>query len=327
MALLPRVVVHNWRLKLAALGLSVFLWALVQTEPRNAESFSVPVLVEVADTSWTIVGTPEPASVELRLTGPTREIIRLAREGTLIRVPVPDVGSPDSAITLRREWVALDEGTGLSVESLIPNTVRVSFEPAVSRTLPVAMRVQGELPEHLALASPIGLNPPVIRVRGPVSRVEGLDSLRLRPLELPSVDESGIYEVPVDTTGLGAARLSESVARLGVRVEDQVERVLTDLPVQVAIPEDGTDLVAEPSTVEVRLRGAQTLVTAVDPRSLSVVVDADLVEGMVPGEERRVPLRLEGAPGLVEATLLTQTVAVRRASDAAQDDGDGGVDP
>jgi hypothetical protein len=38
---------------------------------------------------------------------------------------------------------------------------------------------------------------------------------------------------------------------------------------------------------------------------------------MVPGEERRVPLRLEGVPDLVDATLLTETVAVRRATDVA----------
>ena len=48
-----QALVHNWRLKLSAVGLSVFLWALVQTEPTNQETFaSVPVLLEIADTSW-----------------------------------------------------------------------------------------------------------------------------------------------------------------------------------------------------------------------------------------------------------------------------------
>ena len=31
----PRALIHNWRLKASALGLSIFLWALVQTEPSN----------------------------------------------------------------------------------------------------------------------------------------------------------------------------------------------------------------------------------------------------------------------------------------------------
>lgn len=328
MALLPRVVVHNWRLKLAALGLSVFLWALVQTEPRNAESFSASVLVDVADTAWTVAGPPDPASVELRLTGPTRDIIRLAREGTLIRVPVEAVGSPDSVVTLRREWVALGEGTGLSVESLVPNTVRVTFEPAVSRAVPVALRLVDGLPERLALASPIGLNPQVVRVRGPASRVNALDSVRLRPLDLASVEESGVYEVPVDTAGLAGLRLQPTAATLGFRVEDEVERVLSDLPVQIQRADDGTDLVARPSSVPVILRGARTLVTAVDPRDLIVLVAPELVQGMVPGEERRVPLRLEGVPALVRASLPTETVVVRRAGDVQLDaEGSAGVTP
>ena len=40
MPLLPGVVSHNWRLKVSALGLSVLLWALVQTDEGNAETFS-----------------------------------------------------------------------------------------------------------------------------------------------------------------------------------------------------------------------------------------------------------------------------------------------
>ncbi len=37
MATPTQALAHNWRLKLSALGLSVFLWALVQGEPSNQE--------------------------------------------------------------------------------------------------------------------------------------------------------------------------------------------------------------------------------------------------------------------------------------------------
>src|SRR5690606_40570567 len=59
---------HNWRLKLSALGLSLFLWAVVQAEPGNRETFSsVPVRVEISDTSWVLAGPAQPAVVEVRL--------------------------------------------------------------------------------------------------------------------------------------------------------------------------------------------------------------------------------------------------------------------
>lgn len=325
MPLVPRVLSHNWRLKLLALGLSVFLWALVQA-PRNQETLSsVPVRVEVADTSWTISGPPEPATVELNLGGPAREMIRLAREGTTVRVPIRSVGSTDTVISLRRDWVDLGTGSGLTVESLTPATVQIAFEPAVSRVVPLSIRTQGELPGHLALASPIGLNPQLVRVRGPASRVEGLDSLPLRVFDLSEVDGSGVPEVPVDTTGLGSARVTPPTATLGLRVEEKVERVLSALPVQADPAEDGGSLAVEPVAVDVRLVGARSLVTAVDPDFLRVWVAPEFLRGMVPGEERRVPVRVEGAPTLMTAAPVTDAVTVRRETDDGDSGGRGGA--
>ena len=42
MASPSQALVRNWRLKLSALGLSVFLWALVQTEPTARAALLPP---------------------------------------------------------------------------------------------------------------------------------------------------------------------------------------------------------------------------------------------------------------------------------------------
>ena len=88
-----RARIRDWRLKLAALGLSVFFWALVQTEPRpSSESFQrVPVRVELTDTLWALAGPTTPAEVELQLSGSSRDIIRLDREGTALSIPISQV--------------------------------------------------------------------------------------------------------------------------------------------------------------------------------------------------------------------------------------------
>ena len=309
---------QNWRLKLAALGLSVFLWALVQTEPSNQETFvSVPVMVQVSDTGWTTSGAPSPSTVELRLGGPAREIIRLAREGMSIRIPIDVVGSQDTLIVLRREWVELGQRSGLSVESMSPSTIRVSFEEAQTRLVPVASRLVGRVRDHLALAAPVEVSPQIVRVRGPRSRVEGLDSLRLEAFDLSDVARSGAFTVSVDTTGLLGASVVPTTATIGVRVEDMIERVLDGITVQ-AIADPGEDqVVADPSVIQVRLVGARTLVTSLDPERLRVWVLPEYVQGMAPGEERVVNVRIEGVPALVTAIPGTDRVTVRRAIDQA----------
>ncbi len=317
MAGVSRALVRNWRLKLSALGLSVFLWALVQTEPTNPELLpSVPVRVSIADTGWTISGAPAPPSVELELAGPAREIIRLAREGTSVRVPISAVGSRDTTITLRREWVELGQRSGLSIESVSPAFVRLRFEPARTRLVPLAPRLVGDVGDRLALAADIEVSPRLVRVRGPESRLEGLDSLTLLPFDLSNVTRSGAFTIAVDTTGLLGASVVPPLATLGVRVEEVVERVF-ELDVEANPGPDQEELITEPSRVEVTLRGARSRVTALDPSRLSASVPREDLLGMAPGEARVVPLRLEGVPELVTGSLAVDRIRVRRAIDQA----------
>lgn len=326
MASPTQALVHNWRLKLSALGLSVFLWALVQTEPSNQETLtSVPVFVQITDTGWTTSGAPTPSTVELRLGGPARDILRVAREGASIRIPLGSVGSQDTLVTLRREWVQLGQRSGLTVESMSPATVRLSFERAQTRLVPLAMRLTGQVQGHLALAAPTELNPRLVRVRGPASRVEGLDSLSLVPFDLSEIERSGAFTVRVDTVGLLGASIVPASATLEVRVEELVERILDGVVVQVDAGSEEEELVADPSAIQVRLSGARSLVTSLDPARLTVHVPAELLQGMAPGEERLVRVQVLGAPPLVTATLGTDRIAVRRAIDvAAGEPGPGG---
>lgn len=322
MASLSRALVRNWRLKLSALGLSVFLWALVQTEPTNPETLpAVPVRVQIADTAWTTSGAPTPATVELQLSGPAREIIRLAREGASLRIPIAAVGSRDTTVTLRREWVQLGQRSGLSVESVSPATVQIAFEPARTRLVPLAARLVGTVDERLALASAVEVSPQLVRVRGPESRLEGLDSLTLVPFDLSAVQQSGAFTVAVDTAGLLGASVVPPLATLGVRVEDVIERVLT-VPVQAIVWAGEEEVVAEPGSVQIRLVGGRSRVTALDTDRLTAVVAPELLQGMTVDEERVVPLRFDGVPDGVTAFPLTERVRVRRAID--EDGGLGG---
>jgi hypothetical protein len=316
MASAAGAVLHNWRLKLSALGLSILLWGLVQTEPRNSETFSsIPILVEVADTAWTLAGPSTPALAELRLAGPAREIFRLARAGTTLRVPLESVGSPDTLISLRREWVELGEGTGLTVVSVSPANIRVTLEPAITVGLPLALRVRGEVPSHLALASPLVLSPASVRIQGPASRLAELDSVPLVAFDLQSVEQSGIFNVQIDTTGLLGSIVIPALPTLAVHVEEMVVRTLLGMQVRWDAEGLGTEVVVDPVAITVQLTGARTLVTALDPDLVRIRVLPDQLQGMAVGEERQVRVRLEGVPELVTAVPEPDIVTVRRAAD------------
>ena len=311
--------IRNWRLKLAALGLSVFLWALVQTEPRtSSESFQrVPVRIELTDTLWTLAGPPTPTEVELQLSGSSRDIIRLDREGTALNIPISQVGTPDTSVFLDRDWVELGQSTGLTVEFISPAMIEIVFEPTVTRTLPIATRVYGDLRENLALASSVGLAPVSVRIRGSESQVSQLDSIWLERFDLGTVEKSGVFSVAIDTVGLSGANVSPDVVTMGLNVEDDIERVLQGFSVQFDAERIGADVTIEPVVVEVRFSGPKSLVNTLDPSLLRVWVSPEDLEGILPGEERRVPLRLEGIPEFVTAVPETSAVTAKRADEGS----------
>jgi hypothetical protein len=317
---------RNWRLKLFALGLSIFLWAVVQAEPSNRETFSaVPVRVEISDTTWILARPAEPASVEIRLGGIAREIIRLAQEGTTLRIPVTAVGSRDTVIAVRREWVDAAERAGVSVESVSPATIALSFEPAMTRLVPVSPRVVGQVADGFVWVGEVSANPQFVRVRGPESRIAGLDSIGLRALDLSAVSQSGVFTVEVDTTGLAGGTATPAAVSLSLRVEELVERTSPGMPVMVDAGEGQPDLVSDPEAIQVRVSGARSLVTGVDLSGIGVSVGRELLLGMEPGEERRVPVSVTGVPESVRGEAMVETVTVRRAVDVERAPGAGGL--
>ncbi|HEX9887012.1 MAG TPA: YbbR-like domain-containing protein [Longimicrobiales bacterium] len=314
MGALSRWLPRNWGLKFAALGLAIFLWAVVQADPDSTNTvLSVPVLVQVDNPEWTPLGPPTPAEVEVHLSGSLRDITRITRGGTVVRIPIADVTARDTVVELRRDWVITDGGGSLVVQQIIPGSVILTFEQTLRRPVPLSVRTIGELPEDVALVQPMSASPAVVNVTGPASRVEALDYIALRPLDLTELRESGAYPVGIDTTGLHGLFLRSVTASVGVTLEGVIEQLVPAVPVVLAEFPPGADstlVVVEPRFIPVTLLGARTRVSQTAIPLLRAVVDAEALDGLRPGQQRTVPFRLEGVPELVRARPDPDSVRV-----------------
>ena len=314
----PRILHRNWQLKLAALGLSFVLWALVRTEPSSTSGvdvFAMPVSVQVGDLDWVLEGEPDPATVQVRLRGRTEELIRLAREGTTLRVPLDSVTSADTVVQLRRDWVVTGS-SGVIVEDIAPATVRLTLQPTLTAAVPLRVATRGALPVALALSTPFELDPPTVRVRGPAHRVRALDSLPAGPLDLADLTESGAHALAVDTTGLGDLAVEPLSATAVVHLEPAVERTLSEVPVVVEGPADAsapsTAFTVTPTAIEVRLSGARAHVSAAREDEVRAVIPWEAASAVPAGEARILPIQLHGLPGLVRAFSGADSVMVQR---------------
>lgn len=137
---------RNWRLKLAALGIALLLWSVVKAEETVSVFVrGVPVSVSVRDPAWENAGPPAPARVTLQLTGPVREVLRVAFQRPRIVVPMEEVRDSMMVAGLRADWVHLSGSLSRTrVDDILPGSVRLSFHrvagiPATRTTGPATV--------------------------------------------------------------------------------------------------------------------------------------------------------------------------------------------
>jgi YbbR domain-containing protein len=311
---------RNWTLKVSAFGVALILWVAARAEvPNRHEMPGIPVQIDLGDPGWEIVGGPSPSAVTVRFGGPSRELLRMAIDRPNLVIPLDQVTSEDTVVVLRTAWVRVQDWPGVIAEDVQPPSVRVMLEPVEHVDRPPAVRMQGELPDHLALPAIPVVAPATIRVTGARSRIAALDSIPLLPLDLSEVSASGTVLLGVDVTGLDRLQFQPSEVQVELRVEDRVERVVSGIP--VVLPEafrGDASLQILPATGSVIIRGARSVVERADPTAFALVAGFEDREPPAAGEAGEFSLTLIGLPPLLEGETLFPTVTVQRRAGSPQ---------
>lgn len=303
---------RNWRLKIAAFAVTVLLWATIRVSAVSRQDLpDVAVRVENDDPDWVPVGVPSPATVQLGLTGPARDLFRVAVDRPVVVVPIDRVLSADTIIILRPEWVLNADRPGVSIEDITPSTVRVEFERNEGAAIPITPRLEGSLPDSLSLVSAAQMNPLFTNVRGPASTVEELETIHTEPFDLSAVTGSGRFPVSLDTVGIGL-RVNPVVTTVMLNLAPTVERLIGTRPIRFGERgAEGLTLVGDSAVVY--LRGAEAVLDQVDTLSIAVEVSDDpLARDLAVGDEMYLALIVRGAPERVRWAVDPDTVLVRR---------------
>ena len=304
---------RNGRLKVAAFGLALFLWVLVRVGTPGQRDLLVPVDIRLDDPSWMVLGDPVPAVVLVRFSGPQTEMFRLSGfDGVSVAVPITDVADEEMVIPLQPGWVAVDGYQGVQVEDIVPSAINVQLDRLVTRTVPVRVSTRGNLPADLALTRALSLTPSRVRVSGPASLVERLDTLDIAPVDLSDVGEQVTLETVVDTAGMGRVTVVPYALTLRVPAEESIERVIEGVPVIVDPVIGSGRFEVSPEAVQITVRGARSRVSGMEAEFLRAVVPSYAISDLGVVEERQVPVVVEGVPSYVVVVLGADSVAVRR---------------
>jgi YbbR domain-containing protein len=195
---------------------------------------------------------------------------------------------------------------GVTVSQVSPGTIALQFERSASRVVPVVPAIEGEPASGYAVTG-WQSNPAQVEIVGPESRLRDLTEATTEPVSVEGTHTTVNDEVTVGVAD-SAVRLKEAhTARVTVAVSAApAEQVVPAVSVRFRNLGSGRSAKAEPSIVDVTLRGSRDALSAVAPADVAAFVD---LAGLGSGRYN-LPVQV-GPVGLGASTPATVQVTIK----------------
>lgn len=191
-------------LKLLSLVLAMALWLFVTGEKEDEVILYVPVQILSMPRHLAMVTEP-PKAVEVRLAGSRSLLPFLFRED--LRLKVDGSGLKPGKNTLDLRYGDLNLSRGIAVKAMNPEKVTVVLDERIERDVQVVPELEGA-PKSASLKG-VEVSPPIARLSGPKSLVDGVSSVHTQPIQPDAREPAG--EVVVKVCPLDMGRLPAGI--------------------------------------------------------------------------------------------------------------------
>jgi YbbR domain-containing protein len=270
------IVVHNWPLKLAAVGLAILLYVVLFLG-QNSKDFRAPIPIDVRNQPANAVllsGVQYVTSI--RYAAPADVASRVTADLFSTWVDLAGV-TPDATNPTTVSVNAQSSDPDITILDWSPRRITVTLDPLATKTVPVQVDT-GTLPPNLQVRPPI-LDATEVTVKGTqssVSQVVGaVAQVRIDPSGV-SLDAQ-VDLTPVDIRGetVNDVSLTPSSVRVKIIVGSQLQnRSIPINPVVTGTPANGFELTSiEVTPLVVTIEGDVETITAltkIDTQPVSV---------------------------------------------------------
>jgi YbbR domain-containing protein len=289
---LRRIFLENLGLKLVALALSFVLFLYVQGErKRDTVTGALVKLSFVAPRGKVLTVDPlDKLSVTLR--GPRSAVDRALNEG-IDPVEIDLEGRSPGVIVFTNELIRVSPG--LTVESIQPPQVEVTWDERLGKQVPLVPRVSGAPASGYRLGQ-VTAQPKHAQVSGPKGTVEALQEVVLAPVSVDGRAQSFEVSVAVKVKQKYLRAVPES-ALVGVEIlAGIVTRRFEAIPVTIRNRPPDLEVHVSPLRAEqVLLEGPAPVLAKLERSEVKLVIDAQEVGDLKPGRYL-MPGRIESLP-------------------------------
>jgi YbbR domain-containing protein len=254
--------VTNLSLKAVSLVLAVVLWFVIAGERSSERGLTAPLELQNFPKDYELTGDLLD-SVEVRLRASPGIIHRLSAGDVSAQIDLAGASEGEHIVHLTPQTIRVP--FGVEVVKVTPSIVTLNFERTLQRTVPVRPRLLGRPPSGYEVAE-ITSDPPEVRIAGPKSRVQEIESAFTEPVSVDGAQASVTDSVTIGVDDPMLRLLGTSRARVTARVREVQQRRTFE---KVAVgARDGGEVQVRPATVRVVVEGPASLVRRLRPEDV-----------------------------------------------------------
>ncbi len=286
-----RGLLESLPLKLMSLGFAVLLWLLIAGEKTSEMGLTVPVELQNFPRALELTGEPVNA-VEVRLRASPGMIQRIVPGEVSAQVNLSGVGEGEHIVHLTEGSIRMP--FGVKVVKISPAVLTFRLERTAEKVVPVRPRLLGRPAEGFEVAEVLS-EPAEVRLAGPASRVEEIESAFTEPVAVDGARDSVIAEATIGLADPLLRVMATPRVKVTARVrERRATRKMRGLQVEVR----GGAGTARPARVDVTMTGPAAALEALDEAAVKPYVD------LARASAGRAPVAADVAPGHLGVEVL-----------------------
>jgi len=258
--ILRKIFLEDWLIKLIALAVTFGLWFAVTGLSTPTTMLFSNVQLNISPPENTIITGTDPDKVNLVVSGDARRLKSLSVLSALLDLSSVQAGERTVALSPSDVFVNLP--TGVKLEDVTPNRLKIKIERIVEKEVPVKVETDGDLPANLEIYSKTPSLPRVI-VRGSESLLKGLDSLSTEKIAV---------------TGRSGDFTQRSVSLVPPASNASIQNGSVDVTIRIGekrLEHSYSVAVGSGRTVKFTIYGPASLVQKRKPDEFKVTIDPD----------------------------------------------------
>jgi len=296
---------HNYKIKLVAFIVAIFIWFVVVTENDYESVIDVPILpVNLASDKVILNNLPASAKVKIKGTGKDLIALGVGRSG---RIELDLSNAKDTkTFVLTPQTVLLSRvSEGIqSTEVLMPDSVVVVLDSFYGKKVPITPKVTVKVAPGFTTVGKLQLKPDSVLISGPRGLVTTI-------AEIPTIDKAFTdltfdldENLPLKKPSVDKVGLSGRQTHIFQDVQQLIELSVTGIPVEVRHAPSNLAVYVVPSTMSLVLEGGGDLLASLNRHDIAAYIDYDRVKN-APGQAHTAVI--EPPPGITPRDAQPKT--------------------